>query len=151
MTEKPRKKPAKTKPVPPTVSEPAAPQDEDWELSKAQIREIERRVRDIDDPRRFVLASELLPSFVLYYDVSNNVYVMNDLSAATVFKKRKAAVAIKALLGKGVRIVECLKLKSGKLKRVTPVRGRKKKPASLANGRAGGSARTYSGSRRRPE
>jgi hypothetical protein len=129
MTEKPRKKPAKAKPVPPTVSEPAAPEDEGWELSKAQIREIERRVRDIDDSRRFVLASELLPSFVLYYDVSNNVYVMNDLSAATVFKKRKAAVAIKALLGKGVRIVECLKLKSGKLKRVTPVRGRKKKPA----------------------
>ena len=130
MTEKPRKKPTKTKPVPPTVSEPAAaPEDEDWELSKAQIREIERRVRDLDDPKRFVLASELLPSFVLYYDVSNNVYVMNDLSAATVFKKRKAAVAIKALLGKGVRIVECLKLKSGKLKRVTPVRGRKKKPA----------------------
>ena len=129
MTEKPRKKPAKAKPVPPTVSEPAAPEDEDWELSKAQIREIERRLRDIDDPRRFVLASEFLPSFVLYYDVSNNVYVMNDLSAASVFKKRKAAVAIKALLGKGVRIVECLKLKSGKLKRVTPVRGRKKKPA----------------------
>ena len=129
MTEKPRKKPAKTKPVAPTVSEPAAPEDEDWELSKAQIREIERRIRDIDDPRRFVLASEFLPSFVLYYDVSNNVYVMNDLSAATVFKKRRAAVAIKALLGKGVRIVECLKLKSGKLKRVTPVRGRQKKPA----------------------
>lgn len=128
MTEKPRKKPAKAKPVPPTASEPAAPEDEDWELSKAQIRELERRVRDMDDPRRFVLASELLPSFVLYYDVSDNVYV-NDLSAATVFKKRKAAVAIKALLGKGVRIVECLKLKSGKLKRVTPVRGRKKKPA----------------------
>ena len=129
MTEKPRKKPAKAKPVPPTDSEPAAPEDEAWELSKAQIREIERRVRDMDDPRRFVLASEFLPNFVLYYDVSNNVYVMNDLSAATVFKKRKAAVAIKALLGKGVRIVECLKLKSGRLKRVTPVRGRKKKPA----------------------
>jgi hypothetical protein len=128
MTKEPRKKPVKAKPVP-TVSEPAAPEDEDWELSKAQIRELERHVRDIDDPRRFVLASEFLPSFVLYYDVSNNVYVMNDLSAATVFKKRKAAVAIKALLGKGVRIVECLKLKSGKLKRVTPVRRRKKKPA----------------------
>jgi hypothetical protein len=128
MTEKPRKKPTKAKPGPPTVPEPAAPEVEDWELSKAQIREIERRVRDMDDPQRFVLASEFLPSFVLYYDVSNNVYVMNDLSAASVFKKRKAAVAIKALLGKGVRIVECLKLKSGKLKRVTPVRGRQKKP-----------------------
>ena len=126
MPEKPRKKPTKTKTVPPAVSEPAAPQDEDWELSKAQIRELERRVRDMDDPRRFVLASELLPSFVLYYDVSDNVYVMNDLSAATVFKKKKAAAAIKALLGKRVRIVECLRLKSGKLKRVTPVRGKKK-------------------------
>ena len=129
MTAKPRKKPPKEKPDPPTVSEPTAPQDEDWELSKAQIRELERRVRDMDDPRRFVLASEFLPTFVLYYDVSDNVYVMNDLSAATVFKKRKAAKAVKALLGKGVRIVECRKLKSGKLKRVTPVRGRKKKPA----------------------
>src|SRR6185369_1776231 len=129
MTAKPRKKPPKEKPDPPTVSEPTAPQDEDWELSKAQIRELERRVRDMDDPRRFVLASEFLPTFVLYYDVSDNVYVMNDLSAATVFKKRKAAKAVKALLGKGVRIVECRKLKSGKLKRVTPVRGRKKKTA----------------------
>jgi hypothetical protein len=129
MTEKPRKKPTKAKPDPPTVSEPAVPQEEDWELSKAQTRELERRIRDMDDPRRFVLASEFLPSFVLYYDISDNVYVMNDLSAATVFKKRKAAKAIKALLGKGVRIVECRKLKSGKLKRVTPVRGRKKKPA----------------------
>jgi hypothetical protein len=128
MIEKPRKTPTKTKPVPPTVSETASPQDEDWELSKAQIRELERRVRDMDDPRRFVLASEFLPSFVLYYDVSDNVYVMNDLSAATVFKKKKAVKAIKALLGKGVRIIECRKLKSGKLKRVTPVRGRKKKP-----------------------
>ncbi|HEX3528962.1 MAG TPA: hypothetical protein VH988_18035 [Thermoanaerobaculia bacterium] len=82
----------------------------------------------MDDPRRFVLASEFLPSFVLYYDVSDNVYVMNDLSAATVFKKKKAAKAIEALLGKGVRIIEYRKLKSGKLKRVTPVRGRKKKP-----------------------
>ena|SRR6185369_1197585 len=78
MTEKPRKKPTKAKPAPPTVSETAAPQDEDWELSKAQIRELERRVRDMDDPRRFVLASEFLPTFVLYYDVGDNVYVMND-------------------------------------------------------------------------
>jgi len=43
----------------------------------------------MDDPRRFVLASEFLPSFVLYYDVSDNVYAMNDLSAATVFKKSR--------------------------------------------------------------
>jgi hypothetical protein len=128
MTQKPKKKPTKTKPVPPTVSEPAAPEGQDWELSKAQIRELERRVRGLDDPKRFVLASEFLPRFVLYYDVSDNVFVMNDLSAATVFKKRKAAAAIKALLGKGVRVVECRKLKSGKLKRVTPVRGLKKKP-----------------------
>jgi hypothetical protein len=101
MTEKPRKKPAKTKPAPPTVSEPAAPEDEDWELSKAQIRELKRRVRDIDDPRRFVLASELLPSFVLYYDVSNNVYVMNDLSAATVFKKGRPRWRSRPCLAKG--------------------------------------------------
>lgn len=115
-------KPAAPK-KPSATSEPAAP-EEDWELSKSQLRELNRRIRDMDDPRRYVLASEFAPKFVLYYEVSRDVYVMNELSAATAFKRRKAAVAIKALLGKGVRVVECLISKKGKLKRVTPVRPR---------------------------
>ena len=126
MATKPAGKPASRK-SPRARGEPSVP-EEDWELSKSQIRELERRIREMDDPRRYVLASELLPKSVLYYDVSDNVYVMNELSAATLFKQRKAAVAIKALLGKGIRIVECLVSKNGKVKRVTPVRGRRVKP-----------------------
>lgn len=122
MTKPAGKSRAPKKPSPAT-DEPVAP-EEDWELSKSQLRELNRRIRDLDDPRRYVLTSELAPKFVLYYDVSKDVYVMNELSAATVFKRRKAAVAIKALLGKGVRVVECLISKKGKLKRVTPVRPR---------------------------
>lgn len=120
---KPAGKPRAPKKPSPAIEEPDAP-DEDWELSKSQLHELNRRIRDLDDPRRYVLTSELAPKFVLYYDVSKDVYVMNELSAATVFKRRKAAVAIKALLGKGVRVVECLISKKGKLKRVTPTRPR---------------------------
>lgn len=123
MIRKSTGKPTAPKKPSPTTDEPTAP-EEDWELSKSQLRELERRIRDMDDPRRYVLASEFAPKFVLYYEVSRDVYVMNELSAATVFKRRRAAVAIKALLGKGVRIVECLVSKKGKLKRVTPVRPR---------------------------
>ena len=45
-----------------------------------------------------MLASEFLLSFVLYYDVSNNVYVMNDLSAATVFKKKCRSLRLSSRL-----------------------------------------------------
>ncbi len=145
MARKASGNPAAPKKPSPTIDEPTPP-EEDWELSKSQLRELERRIRDMDDPRRYVLASEFTPKFVLYYEVSRDVYVMNELSAATVFKRRKAAVAIKALLGKGTRIVECLISKKGKLKRVTPVRSRlgqtRKAKAAEPAGAGGGSAKT---------
>ena len=47
-------------------------------LSKAQLRELDRRVRDSDDRTRFMIASVMSPRFVLYYDVSHDVYVMNE-------------------------------------------------------------------------
>ena len=146
MVRKSAKKPTTPKKPSPATDEPTAP-EEDWELSKSQLRELERRIRDMDDPRRYVLASEFAPKFVLYYEVSRDVYVMNELAAATVFKRRKAAVAIKALLGKGVRIVECLISKKGKLKRVTPVRprfGKARKTKGAESAGAGGGSPTAS-------
>lgn len=124
MSRKTAAAPARRRKVVPKVPEPELPPADDWQLSKSQLRELERRIRDMEDPRRWVLASEFLPTFVLYYEVSENVYVMNDLQAATSFKDRKIAVAVKKLLGKDIRVVECRKLKNGKLKRVTPVRPR---------------------------
>ena len=88
----------------------------DDELTPAQIRELRRRVADLDDDARYLLVSEMAPRFAPYYDVANDVYVLNDPRRATLFKRRKAAVAVKALLGGSVRIVHC------KSKRVKGVR-----------------------------
>jgi hypothetical protein len=83
-------------------------------LTKAQIRELRRRIRDFDDPIRYLLVSDLGPRFKLYYDVSDGVYVMNDPSKGTLFKTRAVAVAVKATLGPGIRVVRCdTKIKDG--------------------------------------
>ncbi len=71
----------------------------DEELTPAQISELRRRRADLDDATRYILVSQMAPRFALYYDVSEDVYVMNDPNGATLFKRRNAAVAIKKLLG----------------------------------------------------
>lgn len=79
----------------------------DIPLTPAQIREIDRRVEDLDDPVRYLLVSRMGPRFSLYYNVSDDLYAMNDPSGATLFKRRKAAETIKRTLGRGVQILEC--------------------------------------------
>jgi len=79
----------------------------DWPLTPAQIREIDRRVADLDDPVRYLLVSRMGPHFSLFYNVSDDVYAMNDPGAGTLFKRRKAAEYIKRTLGRGIQIVEC--------------------------------------------
>jgi hypothetical protein len=79
----------------------------DWPLTPAQIREIRRRVADLDDPVRYLLVSHMGPRFVLYYNASDDLYAMNDPKGGTLFKQRKVAESVKRTLGKGVEIVEC--------------------------------------------
>lgn len=79
----------------------------DEELRPAQIRELRRRMADLDDATRYILVSQMGPRFALYYNASEDVYVMNDPSGATLFKRRNAAVAIKKLLGGSIRVVRC--------------------------------------------
>jgi hypothetical protein len=76
-------------------------------LTKPQIRELERRLRDADDRTRYLLVSSLAPSFTLYYDVSSDNYVMNEPARATLFKRRQGAAAIQNTLGAGVAVVRC--------------------------------------------
>jgi hypothetical protein len=76
------------------------------ELTPAQVRELRRRVADLDDATRYILVSQMGPRFALYYNVSEDVYAMNDPNGATLFR-RNAAVAIKKLLGGSIRVVEC--------------------------------------------
>ena len=41
------------------------------------------------------------------YNVSDDVYAMNDPQGATLFKRLKVALAVKALLGGSIRILRC--------------------------------------------
>ena len=88
----------------------------DDELTPTQMQELRRRVADFDDVTRYFLVSEMGPRFALYYNVSDDVYVMNDPRGATLFKRRKTALAVKALLAGSIRILRC------KSKRVNGVR-----------------------------
>jgi hypothetical protein len=60
----PRPKPVETKPD----------QSEDWPLTASQIRELNRRVDHLKDRTRFLLVSPFTRRFVLYYDVSRDVW-----------------------------------------------------------------------------
>ena len=97
--------------------------EEDVEpLSAAQIRELERRVRDSRDPIRYMLVSEFSRRFILYYNVSDDVYAMNDPSGGTLFKRLKTAKSVKRLLGGGTSIVKYT-TKGGRLTRLSPYPG----------------------------
>ncbi|HLF84671.1 MAG TPA: hypothetical protein VI837_10895 [Blastocatellia bacterium] len=102
----------------------ASNEEQDLEpLSPAQIRELERRVRDSRDPIRYMLVSEFTRRFILYYNVSDDVYVMNDPSGGTLFKRLKTAQSVKKLLGGKTSIVKYTTAR-GKLKRLSPYRPR---------------------------
>ena len=97
-------------------------EEEDVEpLSPRQIRELDRSIRDSRDPVRYLLVSEFSRRFILYYNVSDDVYVMNDPSGGTLFKRLKTAQLVKKLLGKGTSIVKYT-TQGGKLKRLSPYR-----------------------------
>jgi hypothetical protein len=102
------------------------------QLSPEWIEEIERRVRDSDDPVRYMLVSEFSRSFILYYNVSDDMFSMNAPDKGTLFKRRKAAENVSSLLGRGVHIVK-FTTRGGRLKRLSPFKGpawARKKPGS---------------------
>ncbi len=92
-------------------------------LSRAQIKILERRIRDSRDPIRYMLVSEFSRRFILYYNVSDDVFAMNKPSGGTLFKRRQAAERVKKLLGKRISIVK-FTTKGGELRRLSPYRGR---------------------------
>ena len=76
-------------------------------LTRAQIRELKRRIDDMDDQVRYLLVSEFTPRFKLYYNVTDDMFVMNEPKGGTLFKRRKAALAVRRLLGSRVEILRC--------------------------------------------
>lgn len=90
---------------------------DDLELTRAQLNELERRVRDSRDPTRYLIISRPLKGsrFVLYYNVSDDVYAMDDPEGGTLFKRRKAAELIHKALGRGNEII-AVRVVGGKVK-----------------------------------
>ena len=76
-------------------------------LTRGQIRELRRRMADHKNPVRYLLVASMGPRFALYYNISDDVYVLNDPGGATLFKRQGAALAVKRLLGRGTRVVRC--------------------------------------------
>ena len=81
--------------------------DEAWELSKSQVRELQRQIRDLGDRSRYLLVSVFTPRMVLYYNVSNDTFGMNDPSLGTASKRKVAAIAIQRLLRTGIQVIKC--------------------------------------------
>lgn len=88
---------------------------EDSELSPAQVRELERRIEDLNCRTRYLIVSVLDSDFVLYYNVSEDTYGWNDPSHATLFKRRRAAQTVLQLVGDKDIVVECCVNKRGQL------------------------------------
>jgi len=84
-------------------------------LTRAQIRELDRRVRDAKDRTRFLLASVMGHRFVLYYNVSEDNYAHNDPRYATLFKRRAAAEAVRQQLGAHIQLIRCRANAKGQL------------------------------------
>jgi hypothetical protein len=86
------------------------------DLTPAQTKELLRRVTDSNDPRRYLIVSRMLPGsrFILYYNVSDDVYAWNEPDAGTLFKRREAAELLQRTLGRGNEILE-VKLVRGKV------------------------------------
>jgi hypothetical protein len=81
--------------------------DVDRPLSAAQRRADERHLKDTEDRTRYLLVSLTVPGLSLYYRVQDDAWSFDDPTQATLFKRRPAARAVKALLRPGVHIVPC--------------------------------------------
>lgn len=94
---------------------------EDEPHAQEWIKEVKRRVRDAEDPIRYLIATEFSRRFVLYYNVSSDSFVMNSPEHGTQFKRRDIAERVMQPLGKHHTLVK-FTTKNGKLRRLPAVR-----------------------------
>ena len=93
-------------------------------LSQEWVREINRRVRDSQDPIRYLIASEIGRQFVFYYNVSTDSFAVNEPEGGTLFKRRELAERVKQLLGRHYATVK-FTMRDGRLERLSPSRRRR--------------------------
>ena len=84
-------------------------------LTRSQVRELNRRVRDSMDRTRYLLSTVLTRRHALFYNISDDVFAMDDPARGTLFKRREAAMAVKALLTGRAQILQCRVTSRGRL------------------------------------
>jgi hypothetical protein len=89
--------------------------DDPPRLTRAEAREVEKRLADLRDRTRYLLVSRVSPRFDLYYNVSEDTYGMNEPAHATLFKRRQTAAAVKRLLGGSIVLIRCRVDRRGRL------------------------------------
>ena len=91
----------------------------EFELPADLARTLKKRIRDLDDKRRYVIAGKFSSKSKhwLYYDAESDCYAFGDLQRATVFKRRAIAEAVMALLrSEWQEVVQCTRLADGSLR-----------------------------------
>ncbi len=96
--------------------------ESDEPLSPAFLRELRRRLKDARVPTRYVVVSAFGPRFLLYFDVVSGAYPLNDVSHATLFKRREVAIAVVGALGDGHAVMTVRLARDGRVRRATPLR-----------------------------
>ena len=92
--------------------------DSDEPLSPEWAREIKKRVRDIENPVRYIITSALSRRFVSFYNISTDTFVVNKPEGGTLFKRRELAARVAEILGKGHTVVK-FATRNGALKRLS--------------------------------
>jgi|GEM_PF-4462818 len=89
--------------------------DEVEPLTRAQRQVLNRRLRDSRDPTRYLVASVPAPHFILYYNVSDDTFAVNNPRAGTLFKSKVIAEAVRRPLGRHQTLLTCQVRKNGQL------------------------------------
>jgi hypothetical protein len=94
--------------------------DEFPPLSKRQLAELARRVKDTLDPVRYVIVSPFAPNFSMCYCPSDGMFVMNEIPDLALFKRKTEALCVAQVLerrlskpGGGLQIIQVKKTKRG--------------------------------------
>ena len=99
----------------------AASEPDDGVMKKKFRRKLERQLRKIRDPRRYLVVSNVGKRWFFYYCVDTHTFVMNEFQRATAFKSKKIARAVKKALGKRFSVVTAKKGKNGRLQLAKPI------------------------------
>ena len=91
---------------------------EDFELSRADINELKRRLKDSRDPTRYMIVSRLFrkAKWRLYYNVTDDVWT-SDQRSGTLFKRKQAANAVRTYLKGSGELLKVFYVK-GKIKNI---------------------------------